>query len=617
MIVYKCKRAYLRRRTAMKAIGKYIDRSIEILFQLILCAILGFLLIGFLTFPIERQTNIYSCQELDLDWYQVLDDGSRIPAEVPGKCDTPKGQTLTLTGILPDTLDAYETPWLCFRSTLQDMTVSIDGELRGTYSTKDTRLWGKNSVSAYYFVRLKPSDRGKEITFSCTTDSKYSGVVRQPYCGTVFGMFLRFAKDNLFEVMSALLLLILSIGTILICGLIHLQLQRKIPLSYLGWTVLLLCIWILSESPLRQFYYKNLSLAGYMTHFAVYFLALPLLLYFDNVQAQRYHKLYRVLLSVEMCYSLFASVLEITGAGDFSLLFNICVILHLLSISCIIFTIIRDIQNHLAGSYNFVIVGFVGFAIAGILQLGMYLQKTVIFHGGFFSVGALFWLAMSVLSALRDYYRLEQENLTNHVKTLKLTRQAMNTLVETIEAKDPYTKGHSTRVAKYSKLLAEKMGLSKEEQNAVYSMGMLHDIGKIGIADTIINKPGKLTSEEYATIKTHTTIGYQILNNMDDIKDIEKAARWHHERYDGKGYPDGLKGEEIPLYARIIAVADMYDAMTSNRSYRQVMPQQAVRDEIQRVKGSQLDPRIANCMLEIIDEDKDYHLRQETPLIPA
>lgn len=182
---------------------------------------------------------------------------------------------------------------------------------------------------------------------------------------------------------------------------------------------------------------------------------------------------------------------------------------------------------------------------------------------------------------------------------------------KTIEAKDTYTKGHSARVAKYASLLAEKIGLSKEKQNEIYYMGMLHDIGKIGIADSIINKPGKLTDEEYSLIKTHTDIGYRILKNMNEITDIEYGARWHHERYDGKGYPDGFAGDQIPIYARVIAVADVYDAMTSNRSYRKVMPQSEVRAEIERVSGTQLDPDIAACMIQLIDEDSDYQLRQE------
>jgi len=128
---------------------------------------------------------------------------------------------------------------------------------------------------------------------------------------------------------------------------------------------------------------------------------------------------------------------------------------------------------------------------------------------------------------------------------------------------------------------------------------------------SIINKPGRLNDEEFATIKSHSSIGFDILKNMTEVEDIQFGARWHHERYDGKGYPDGLKGEEIPEYARIIATADAYDAMTSNRSYRDALPQAKVREELLAGRGTQFDPKIADIMIQLIDEDPNYEMRQK------
>jgi putative two-component system response regulator len=196
-------------------------------------------------------------------------------------------------------------------------------------------------------------------------------------------------------------------------------------------------------------------------------------------------------------------------------------------------------------------------------------------------------------------------------KVRHLSEQMMMTLANTVDAKDRYTRGHSVRVATYAKEMAVRMGKSKEETDMVYYIGLLHDIGKIGISDTIINKPGKLTDEEYAVIKTHPAIGADILKDMTEIPNAAIGAHWHHERYDGNGYPDGLKGEEIPEYARIIGVADAYDAMTSKRSYRDVLPQEVVRGEIERGKGTQFDPRIADIMLGMMDEDPEYQMREK------
>ena len=154
------------------------------------------------------------------------------------------------------------------------------------------------------------------------------------------------------------------------------------------------------------------------------------------------------------------------------------------------------------------------------------------------------------------------------------------------------------------------MGKSAREQEDIYAMGLLHDVGKIGVHEEIINKPGSLTDEEYAEIKSHTIVGYEILKVITEMPDAAKTARWHHERYDGRGYPDHLRGEDIPQEARIIAVADAYDAMSSRRSYRGVLPQGTVRMEIESGRGTQFDPGFADIMLAMIDEDAEYSMRE-------
>ena len=195
-------------------------------------------------------------------------------------------------------------------------------------------------------------------------------------------------------------------------------------------------------------------------------------------------------------------------------------------------------------------------------------------------------------------------------RNLKKSIEVVQTLAEAIDAKDAYTNGHSSRVAAYTREIAKRAGYSERELRSIYMAGLLHDVGKIGIPDAVITKPGRLTDEEYAEIKQHPVIGAKILENIRDMPSLSEGARWHHERYDGRGYPDGLKGEQIPEKARIIAVADAYDAMTSNRSYRSGMQQEAVKAEIERCKGAQFDPRFADIMLQMIREDKNYEMRE-------
>ena len=142
-------------------------------------------------------------------------------------------------------------------------------------------------------------------------------------------------------------------------------------------------------------------------------------------------------------------------------------------------------------------------------------------------------------------------------------------------------------------------------------MGLLHDVGKIGVPDAVINKPSKLTDEEYEIIKNHSVRGARILENIKEMPSLATGARWHHERYGGGGYPDGLIGNDIQEEARIIAVADAYDAMSSRRSYRDILPQKVVRGEIEKGKGTQFDPKFADIMLNMIDEDTEYKMREE------
>lgn len=206
---------------------------------------------------------------------------------------------------------------------------------------------------------------------------------------------------------------------------------------------------------------------------------------------------------------------------------------------------------------------------------------------------------------------LEAEVEKKTAENQKLFLHVVSTLTTAIDAKDTYTNGHSNRVAFYASEIAKRLGYSEKEQSDIYMMGLLHDVGKIGVPDTVINKPAKLTEDEFDKIKNHPVMGARILKNIREMPKLATGARWHHERYSGGGYPDGLIGEDIPKEARIIAVADAYDAMTSRRSYRDILPQGIVREEIENGKGTQFDPDFADVMLAMIDEDIDYKLREE------
>ncbi|WP_295154844.1 HD-GYP domain-containing protein [uncultured Ruminococcus sp.] len=209
----------------------------------------------------------------------------------------------------------------------------------------------------------------------------------------------------------------------------------------------------------------------------------------------------------------------------------------------------------------------------------------------------------------RDLYA---EVKKKHADYESLSLHLIQALAETIDAKDKYTNGHSERVASYSREIARRCGFDQKHQEEIYIMGLLHDVGKIGVPDRVINKRGRLNDDEYEIIKIHPGKGASILEKIVEMPRLKIGARWHHERYDGTGYPDGLAGEDIPVEARIIAVADAYDAMTSSRSYRSVMEQEKVRNELEKAKGTQLDPTFAQIMIGMIDEDEEYLMHERT-----
>ncbi len=225
------------------------------------------------------------------------------------------------------------------------------------------------------------------------------------------------------------------------------------------------------------------------------------------------------------------------------------------------------------------------------------------------SVISLLVIIFFVISFMRMGYSIKiEKKLSSQMD--EMNRKIIRALVRTIDAKDRYTNGHSVRVAEYSREIARRMNKSEKELEDIYYAGLLHDVGKIRVPAAIINKAGKLTDEEYEMIKIHPVTSYHILKDIYDDKLIALGAKFHHERYDGKGYPNGLKADNIPEIARIISVADTYDAMASNRSYRKALPQDVVRSEIEKGKGTQFDPEIADIMLQIIDEDTSYSMKE-------
>lgn len=220
-------------------------------------------------------------------------------------------------------------------------------------------------------------------------------------------------------------------------------------------------------------------------------------------------------------------------------------------------------------------------------------------------VMAVLLLAALIFLLTRWYYQRRAKGLERRQEELRaIVAQAFSAIADTIDAKDTYTRGHSTRVAEYSRAVAKEMGFSQQQLDNLYYTALLHDIGKIGIPDNILNKPAKLTDEEYEIMKQHPAKGGHILRNITIIDEIKDGAAYHHEKYDGTGYNEGLKREGIPLIARIICVADALDAMASTRPYRTARSLDYILSELEKNTGTQFDPQIARIMIELLKNGK-------------
>ena len=223
----------------------------------------------------------------------------------------------------------------------------------------------------------------------------------------------------------------------------------------------------------------------------------------------------------------------------------------------------------------------------------------------------LFWILLGGVIFASGLFLNDELNYAKYRKiqqreqeTQMILLESFRTFARIIDAKDPYTQGHSMRVAAYSRLIAKELGYSESDQDRVYWIGMLHDIGKIGVTDVILQKPGRLDNAEYSLIQTHVDIGGAILEDFTALPGIAEGAKYHHERWDGKGYSTHLSGKHIPEIARIICIADSFDAMTSPRVYRKAMAVDHAKHELLSCAGTQFDPQIVPVMVKLIDEGK-------------
>lgn len=587
----------------------------RIIFYIAMIAILVVFIAAEIVYPSERAET---SQEKNLIYHGTFvwekEDGTQEKIAVPGKYEVPAGETMTIVTMFPNN---YKDTSIAIRSSLQSVRFYVDGKLRTEYDTANTRPFGKDSASRYVFCPTYTRDAGRELKIELTSNTaNYSGVVNPVYSGDKADIWAFVFRSNGMESLIALFILFTGIITILFSFALRITYRTKFDIEYLGWCMLMGATWMIGESKLRQLWIPNVSILAALCFIIVMICPLGILLYVDTVQKSRYHRIYRWI-ELAACINFVVSVtLQLTGKADFIETLPASHVVLSVTFVAIFVTFIRDMLHGGSRGYHLALVGMVIALVSVLIEMvSVYFVVTI--SGLFIGIGLVILLFLNLIRTVRSVRNLERlrqkkELESRRRQTERISLQTIKTLSVTVETKNVYTNGHSQRVADYSALIAGALGWDDKRINNLRNAAYMHDVGMIGIPDSIVNKPTRLTEEEYAIIQRHTLIGVDILKDITLIEHVAEVAHYHHERYDGTGYPEGLSGEEIPIEARIVAVADSYDAMNSKRIYRNALEKEKIIEELESCSGTQFDPVIAELFVRLIREGK-----VDTALLPA
>ncbi|MBE5853355.1 MAG: response regulator [Lachnospiraceae bacterium] len=604
------------------------NRYIQIPANILLGIAIVFFLIGMFGKATDAEANVgsFDTVKYNEDWTLIRDDSNE-QITLPMVISSPKGEVVRIKNELPDDLKGGMRMFL--RSSMQDTRVYVDGTLRECYEAEAFDYVGAYIPSAYIMVDLTEKDAGKTVEIQLTT--RKQGRLNEISLGYGNNAWYSVLNRNIPVTVATIVAIIVGVLASVTYFFMRKTIKNSKAILYLGQAMVIIGLWILSESEIRQLIFKRPSYSAFFAYMLIELIAGFIAMYFDEIQKHKYTKVYTIVEILVFGQASINLVLRFAGVAEFHTTLIYSHVWMALGIAVAIATVIIDLKSGRIKEYSISAWGMLLFLVFCIFEIFSFYFWNFYIVGAYMCAGLIVLLIVTIVQILTDEIEkikgnvemeMFQQELERKVeeqtielrlqqeKAKNLFIQTITALSEAVDAKDRYTSGHSKRVAQYARLIAAKMGKSKEEQEMIYRAGLLHDVGKIRVPADIINKPGKLTDEEYNIIKIHPITGYRILEGITDDNFIAIAAKYHHERYDGKGYPNGLIGDRIPEVARILGVADAYDAMASNRSYRNALPQNIVREEIKKCKGTQFDPAIADIMLRMIDEDKDYSMKQ-------
>lgn len=383
------------------------QKYINIIFAILLFTVFAYFILGEIFLPSDGLDKDYLCAEYNGEWERVWPDGSREPVAMPAKCKADRKEVVVVETKLPASIE--EGRYLCFRSVKQDMQFYIDGELRRQYSNRENRLFGRMSAAAYVFLEIGEEDAGRVLRVETCTDSSYSGVFYTVYYGNLMGVWHHFFKQFGLELIVAFVTLILSIIAIIGSVTLRFYYHRKVALEYLGWGILVAAVWLITNSTFRQLIFPNLSIINDITFLMIMLLALPYLLYMNEIQNGRYRRAYQILEGIVIFNLLLCSVLHMSGICDFTDTIAYVSVFCIISILLMMATILLDLRKGLVQEYTFVALGMFCVCIAAFIQIIIYFQRVNLFNGVILAVGLILLLLFSTISTIHEIMVIDRE----------------------------------------------------------------------------------------------------------------------------------------------------------------------------------------------------------------
>lgn len=584
----------------MKKVSLFFDNMLRWFSYTVLTMTVFIMLVAYFAYDTTGEARVGSFASISFNENWTIEkDGNISSITLPAVFDAKDGDVIILKNTLPMHL-ANDSSMLT-RTSIQDMYIYVDGRLRQQYSTDLNKNFSYYLPSAYIVTTLNSGDSGKEIIIKVLV--KDSGSLHGVWISPGNNVWFDILKRNLPVTVSAIMVLIIGFILLIMSATIGKKIFHTTSSFYLSLVMIDIAIWTISESGIRQLIFAKPSLSQFFSYSAMELIPILVCMYFDSVQHRKHHTYYIIVESVSATILFACFLLHFTGIIE---LFRTILFTHgimIIGLLVVVYCFIKDILSKEIQKYKVTAIGTLIFLIVSIIELASFYRSRFHLLGIYMNIGLMTLMIATLIQSLIDQTAKVNKRESTQRQVIVNT---IETIASAIDANDEYTGGHSERVGRYAGILARAAAahydLTEEDIERIEYIGRLHDIGKIGVADFVLNKAGKLNDIEFGLMKKHVEIGAELIAGLDDsVEGLVDGIKYHHERYDGKGYPDGLCDTDIPLVARILCLADCYDAMTSNRIYRNRLTDEETRAEIIRCSGTQFDPYLAEVFVSLID----------------